>query len=280
VGCGDSAPRKAPGPAGGRERSGAAAATRPQAVIARLRAAQPAVRLSRTDAPRFIWKRRLDRLYAVVGGIGLASGHGYVRAYDLDKGMERWKFTIPKEARYPARGKGCPFGAYVTVRSGVVYFGSCAGTVHAVGLRTGRKLWSADISDYPIWTAPIVIGDTVLTGGVNTFAALNRRTGRLLWKVRARRVTSVASQPGIVILGGSARLTALSAGTGRSIWTIKRDAMGLAVLGRRIYECGPDPSGTSYLRVRSVADGKVVKRFEVRCDDLVVTDRATSGRAS
>lgn len=214
----------------------------------------------------------MEPLFAVSNGIGLTSDVAYVKAFDLRDGKQLWKFDIPvrRDAPAPGGGKGCPWGSQLSVVGSNLFFGSCSGDVHMLQLQSGRRVWSTNVSRWPMSSAPTVVAGTVYIGGVNTVAALDARTGQVRWKVRRKYVWRTILRRGILIADTGTRMAALDAKTGKMLWSTRQERTDLQAHGDHLYECYPAHGDPSYLKVRSLTTGKVTQRFKVRCLRLLI----------
>jgi outer membrane protein assembly factor BamB len=96
----------------------------------------------------------------------------------LDSGALRWKYSTGSSI-----GESSP-----AVGSGAVYIGDLEGTLHAVSVRDGKRLWTFK-TDGEIKSSPVLVpglaDDLVLIGSYDTHLyALESQTGKLRWKVQ------------------------------------------------------------------------------------------------
>jgi polyvinyl alcohol dehydrogenase (cytochrome) len=153
----------------------------------------------------------------------------------------RWTATV-----------GGAVSATPTVYDGVVYVPDYGGKLSAIAARSGRVLWSRDISGYTgvagdvSRTSPVVDGNTLILGdgwilspstaGARVFA-VNRFTGALVWSVQVDTdpASVITGAPvvyrGVAYVGMSSKeeaggpgtfrgaLKALDAATGRVLWS-------------------------------------------------------------
>jgi polyvinyl alcohol dehydrogenase (cytochrome) len=120
------------------------------------------------------------------------------------------RLNVSKLATQWAFTTGAGVSATPTVMGDAVYFPDWAGNLYAVDKRTGRQLWSHQISEYDgvsgaiSRVSPAVNGDELILGDIeNTSAthaganviAVDRKSGALRW------ITQVESHPAAVITG-------------------------------------------------------------------------------
>jgi outer membrane protein assembly factor BamB len=110
-----------------------------------------------------------------------------VRALDLEKGREVWRFAY-RDAGKHNHGYTNSTPCY---DGGKLYIMSCEGKVHCLDAKTGRKRWMIDAkrrfggksSGWRYASSPVVDGRVVIVcpGGKNAAVALDKNTGRPLW---------------------------------------------------------------------------------------------------
>jgi outer membrane protein assembly factor BamB len=168
-----------------------------------------------------------DRVYVT----GMTKGEGFLYAFDLD-GKPVWK------ASYGSEWNGSRPGARTTptVVGNRIYLMSATG--NAVCMSTdGKKIWSVDLKaqfgarnlQWGITESPLVDGERVFftPGGPNvTIVALDRHSGKTIWKIKANGETSGYSSPCLVkhnnrrlILAMTGKaLVGIDADTGALLW--------------------------------------------------------------
>lgn len=111
-----------------------------------------------------------------LGDHGAAGTRGLV-ALDLETGQERWRVQTDSTVKNTVTpdGKETPE---------VIYALSVAGRLYRVRLADGAVEWAADLPRYPdrwLFTRPVVRDDVVLVIQYSGTAALDARTGKMLW---------------------------------------------------------------------------------------------------
>jgi outer membrane protein assembly factor BamB len=112
---------------------------------------------------------------AIVDAVVYAtSANGDLLALDLASGRLRWKY-----ASGAMTGESSP-----TANRSAVFFGDLGGTIHAVNVRDGSRLWTFTTAG-EVKSSPVLAGDLLLVGSYDTHLyALDSRTGKLRWKLR------------------------------------------------------------------------------------------------
>jgi outer membrane protein assembly factor BamB len=165
-----------------------------------------------------------DRVYLT----GMTKGEGFLYAFDLD-GNRVWK------ASYGSEWNGSRPGARTTptVVGNRIYLISATG--NAVCMSTdGKKIWSVDLKSqfgarnlqWGMTESPLVDGDRVFytPGGRGvTVVALDRHSGKTVWKIKADGETSGYCSPCLVNHGNRRLLITM---TGSSIIGIDADTGG------------------------------------------------------
>jgi outer membrane protein assembly factor BamB len=142
---------------------------------------------------------------------GQEGADGFVAAWDVDNGRERWRYkTAPVESSPLLRGNRLfvgswdhgvhainikngrriwRFGAENEVNTGAawwrgrIFIGDDSGTIYALSAKTGRELWRQRSGSGEFWYAtPTVAYGRVYIGNTDgTMYVYGARTGRLLW---------------------------------------------------------------------------------------------------
>jgi len=94
------------------------------------------------------------------------------------------------------------------IANGIVYFGELGGRFYALNANTGAQMW-----DVYLDASPAVTDGVVYVGG----AALDARTGALLWNSGVRAFVAPAVANGVVYFAADS-LYALDAKTGAKLW--------------------------------------------------------------
>jgi outer membrane protein assembly factor BamB len=81
-----------------------------------------------------------------------------------------------------SRGIGSLIEFPAVVSDGVAYIGNFYGSVRAISMRTGKVVWRHDTPHGKMAASPAVVGDTIVTHGMDGHVwVLDRRNGRLRW---------------------------------------------------------------------------------------------------
>jgi len=155
-----------------------------------------------------------------------------VRALDLEKGTEVWRFAY-KDAAKHNYGFTQSTPAY---DNGVLYTMSCSGKVHCLDAETGARRWVVDVKRQfkgktGAWryaSSPLVDGQLVIVcpGGQNGVVALDKKTGQTVWASqgggeKAGYATAVKAKidgrDQYVIFSGKS-VVGVDAKNGRTLW--------------------------------------------------------------
>lgn len=190
----------------------------------------------KAKAPVELWRLALgDKGYAGVSSDGIAvyvidhaGDQDIVRAIDLDKGVELWRFAYADNAK-----ENYGFArATPAVSGGHVFTLGRLGQLHCLDAKTGAKVWNIDIvatfkGKPPQWQyagSPIVVGRTVIVapGGDNAaVVALDVATGKTVWtgggSDRAGYSTPVVHGTQLALMTGE-HLLALDVASGKQLW--------------------------------------------------------------
>jgi len=152
--------------------------------------------------PKILWKKEIGRGFAT---ISVSNGRAYtmgntaksksdanqkdvVFCFDADTGREIWNY--PYECSLlPRNHEGGPC-ATPTVSGQRVYTFSKQGHVHCLDAATGKKIWARNLQKEeglkpPTWHfagSPTIHGDLVLLNAGAGGAALDKSTGKTIWK--------------------------------------------------------------------------------------------------
>ncbi len=150
--------------------------------------------------PRVLWKKNVGTGFssiAVAGGtaytLGNRDGTDTLWALDADTGAVRWQYRYACELD-PLRHEGGP-KATPTVDDGRVYTVSIEGDLFSFDAEAGRILWRANLGEvtgtprpmYGHAASPLVVGNLLVLNAGGGGAALDKQTGRLVWKSDAER---------------------------------------------------------------------------------------------
>ncbi|MHC4173215.1 MAG: PhnD/SsuA/transferrin family substrate-binding protein [Planctomycetota bacterium] len=148
----------------------------------------------------FLWKRPMTGLglsgitatgdYVIVADKDKENEFDIFRCLDADTGKQVW--TI----EYPAAGE-MDFSnsprANPVIHQGLTYLLGAFGDLHCVKLDTGQVVWKKNIvkdmgAELPAWgmcSTPLIVDDKLIVNpgaGDASIVALDRRTGRVIWK--------------------------------------------------------------------------------------------------
>ena len=119
---------------------------------------------------------------------------------------------------------GAPVEGSPSFVDGVVYFGTGAGVVEAVNVRSGMEVWSyQDAAGAAINSSPAIVGNTLIVGtGAGSVIALDTSTGALIWTsdLKSGAISSSPSVAGSTAYVGTkdGHVYALSISTGTTQW--------------------------------------------------------------
>lgn len=183
-----------------------------------------------------------NRLYTM----GADEKNDFVLAVDTDKGEKVWSTPIGPYVRngYGSGPRGTP-----TVDGDYVYALSSAGVLTCLKAQDGEKVWSVSLTKdlgggTPHWNyseSPLVDGDQVICspgGSQGTMAALDKKTGQVLW--RSKGLTDAAGYSSAVpaTVGGVRQYVQLTmkgvagvaAKDGRLLWYYRHPKYRTAVI--------------------------------------------------
>ena len=123
---------------------------------------------------------------------GQRGGNEFVASFDVATGKKLWE-TATGESYEEERGNG-PRGT-PTIDADQVFAESADGTLVSLDIRTGKRIWSVNfVKDFggeiPGWgysESPLVEGENVIVtpgGSQATVAALDRSTGKVVWRLK------------------------------------------------------------------------------------------------
>ena len=220
-----------------------------------------------------------DRLY-IMGAFGDTEK---VYAVDVKNGEKLWATEIGSllTNNWGDGPRGTP-----TVDGEVLYVISAQGNLVCVETAGGKKRWSRSIvkdlgGSKPNWgytESPLVDGDKVLCtpgGSRGTIAALNKKTGDLIWQ--SKEVTYPAHYASIIVadVGGVRQYVQLTpkgvigvaAADGRLLWEIHEGSNGTATIPTPIFHDDhvyvTSDYGTGCALIKLVASGEGIKAEKV-----------------
>lgn len=197
---------------------------------------------------------------------------GYVGAYDIETGNQRWKRTDLPAPRTPV------------VSNGRVYFATKipstpdadVGGFYALDAESGETEWNRTAVQE--WAAPIVTERRVYTANENSAYALERATGNIIWKTDG--VGGIADGVGGALSYGNETIffgdgTALNAEDGSVKWRVAEDQLtlgnhavddGIVYYVRTERVVGVDDKVT--VTARSADDGTIEWMYESTGDNM------------
>ena len=122
-----------------------------------------------------------------------------------------------------SRGVGSLIEFPAVVSDGVAYIGNHEGTIHAISMQTGKRLWRYDAPGGKMASSPAVVGDSVVVHGMDGLVrVLDRRNGhlRFAWRVGSPVESSPVVRDGVDDFGAwNGRVYALDLERRRLLWT-------------------------------------------------------------
>jgi len=192
-----------------------------------------------------------------VYGSGFENGEEVAWALDEADGKVVWKTPVAKpsyekiEAQYAAGPRATP-----AVDGGMVYVLGAAGDLTCLEAASGKIVWSKSLvadfggalmSEWGFSAAPLVDGDRILCtpgGAKGTVAALDKKTGALVWQ--SKDLTDPASYSAVVAaeLAGKRQYVVLTGATlagldpdgGAVLWRIARAGKSFVVATPIVHE--------------------------------------------
>jgi outer membrane protein assembly factor BamB len=193
--------------------------------------------------PRQLWKINVGighSALTVVGDRAYTMGNtddvDTIFSIDIATGTVVWKHSYACSEKVGIKNYDGPF-ATPAVANGVVYTLSRKGDVFALDARDGKVIWARDIMKEDdarqpgfggFAGSPLVLGDRLILNGSPGGMALDRKTGKTLWKSGVGpggHATPVPFQMGgktHLAIHSPRALTIVDAADGRQIWTTER----------------------------------------------------------
>lgn len=188
--------------------------------------------------PKVLWKRAVPGGYS---SFAVAQGRLYtmtedrkeeiVLCLDAATGEPIWEYRYPADYdQHPGLDQRFKSGPRATpvVEGGNVYAIGTTGQMHCLDAKQGTVVWKVDllalgqrkIPEFGYSNSPLIVGDRVFVHpggpGGNSLAALDRRTGKVLWKAHDDAIGY--SSPILLQHGGQAQLVHF---TGEGIVAVK-----------------------------------------------------------
>jgi len=147
------------------------------------------------QGPRMLWSTNVGTGFSSVAvgsgrvfTMGNVSAVDTIHALDAETGRTIWKHSYPCDLD-PLYYEGGP-GATPSVADGRVFTFSKKGHVFCLDAETGKVVWTVNIRDelaleLPEWSfagSPLVHGDLVILNAGSAGTALDRTTGRIVWR--------------------------------------------------------------------------------------------------
>lgn len=214
---------------------------------------------------------------------GQKAGQQYVVALDITNGKVLWQTTTTNQVYEESHGYG-PRGT-PTIDGDRLYAEAADGTLVCLETATGKKVWSVNfVSDFggrvPHWgysESPLVDGDRLIVtpgGGDATVAALDKSTGKAVWKSSQGDgpgySSPIEAKTGDVrqfIVFTASGVLGVRASNGDLLWRYKKVSNGTANIATPIYQ-NPfvfvsSDYGTGCALLRLAAEGDKVTATEV-----------------
>ncbi len=159
--------------------------------------------------------------YSIVGNqlftLGLRDGQEFLIAVDVTKGTELW--ATPFGAKYPNDWGDGPRGT-PTVDKGMVYAISGQGNLICSRAKDGKIVWqkslAADLGgklqNWGYTESPLIVGNKVICtpgGPKGTMAALDKKTGALIWQTAELTDQAQYSSPILITHAGKKQIVQL-----------------------------------------------------------------------
>lgn len=194
--------------------------------------------------PGFLWQHALRGVafsgvaatsrYVVVADKDAKAAHDIWHCLDADTGRRAWSLMYPAagEMEYTNSPRATP-----VIHQGLVYLFGAFGDLHCVRLATGNVVWKknivkdfgATVISWGMSATPLIVEDKLIVnpGAADAaLIALDRRTGRVLWKTPGREAAYasfiVGSFGGVrqVVGYDSVSLGGWDVRTGRRLWEL------------------------------------------------------------
>ena len=168
--------------------------------------------------------------------MGNANDTDTVFSLDAATGKVVWKHSYACNEKVGIKDYDGPF-ATPTVADGVVYTLSRKGNLLALDAKDGKVMWARDIIKEDgvrppgfggLAGSPLVLGDKLIVNGSPGGMALDRKTGRTLWKSgtgaggHATPVPFQIGQKTLLAIHSPRALTIVDAADGRELWNTPR----------------------------------------------------------
>jgi outer membrane protein assembly factor BamB/predicted MPP superfamily phosphohydrolase len=166
-----------------------------------------------------------------------ASTDQNIYCLELKSGKLLWKFSTGK-----------PIVASAAIEKNRIYIGSSEGIFRCLDLKKGHVIWQYDSVKNFIECKPLILSNSICFGSWgNTFYALDKTNGKLLWKrekytnrmLSPAAVWPVAANGKIFLAAPDRHITALDEYSGKEIWDSGkytcRESIGISKDGKLFY---------------------------------------------
>jgi len=243
-----------------------------------------------SDGPRQAWGARVGKGYSSfavannrVYTQGNTSNQDSIFCFDASTGRQLWKHTYAE----PLAPRSYQGGTSATpvVDAGKVYTLAKSGLVHCLDAATGTVAWKLNVltatnAKKPTWgvgSSPLILGNYLFLNAGSMGTALDKRTGRILWKSRGT-ATAGYSTPVPYRTGNTTALAMFSqkavigvnAASGALLWqfpwktSYDINAADPVVNGQDIFVSSGYGSGGALLRLTSSGPRQVWKNKALR----------------
>jgi len=134
------------------------------------------------------------------GVVVVAYTSGELAALKVDNGRQLWMDSLTSRRRADTTAALAQIRANPVIDRGRVFAISHSGLMVSIDLRTGQRVWEKNIGgDQSIWVA----GDYLFTiTGNEELAALERKTGRVMWVRSLARWKNPDAREGVIVWNG------------------------------------------------------------------------------
>lgn len=237
------------------------------------------------DGPKVLWSHDIGPGF---GGPAIRDGEVFfldrdsdvgdvLRVFDLKTGAEKWKYA------YEAKGKVSYHGSRSTptVDDEHIYTVGCLGHMHCISRKTQKPVWSLQLGkkwkegklNWGYAQSPLPYKDTIIVTPTNgetpILAALNKKTGEIVWESPAKDaggkyasdyysspiIRTVCGETGILQITNN-QVSFINPDTGKLIWKYNGYSVKFAIPaptvlpdGQRIFVTGGYEDGSVMIKV-------------------------------